>query len=250
MRRTIIIIEDEPFSAERLKELILSIEPNAIIEPTINNVDDVIARLRSPEPYSLIFADIQINGGDVFAAFRLVMPRSFVIFTTAFNDYAMRAIKSNGIDYLLKPFERADLAAALAKTALSAVDNDDVQERLAALISDSRYWRKRIMIYRGDALEPVNVEDVNFFVIRGDKVVAHLKSGGEYFIRQSMSDIENELNPVSFLKISRQYMVNIRAVKGFKFGLSKCSVKIEGCDDGDVSLSRSKAIIFRNWIDR
>ncbi len=249
--RRIIIIEDEPISAMRLVRLVKEIEPDAVVEPTLETVNDIVERLRSDEPYSLILADIRVGGGDVFDAFRQAPPQSFVIFTTAYDNYAMNAIKSNGIDYLLKPIDKNELRAALAKTSMSDHKEDDICGRVAALVNCTKYWRKRIVICKGDEYEPVNVEDVNFFVLEGDKTLVHLKTGVERHIRQTMNEIESQLNPDEFFRVNRQYIVNIRAVKNIKpYIASRYIVSIEGCKDNRVTISRAKAPAFRSWIDK
>ena len=103
--KKILIIEDDYFSAKRLKRLILDIDDAVDIHGPLESVNKVVEELTTSNDYDLIFSDIRLVDGDVFEAFRIVMPKSFVIFTTAYDEYSMQAIKNNGLDYLMKPID-------------------------------------------------------------------------------------------------------------------------------------------------
>ena len=113
--KKVLIIEDELLSAKRLKKKILDIDDTLEVDGPLQSVKDVVEYLESHDDYDLIFSDIRLLDGDVFMAFQKVLPSSFVIFTTAYDEYAMQAIKSNGIDYLLKPIDEDELRDAMKK---------------------------------------------------------------------------------------------------------------------------------------
>lgn len=111
----ILIIEDEPINADRLKRMLLDLDDTLIIDGPLSSVQQVLDQLKMQNDYDLIFSDIRLGNQTVFEAFHEIMPNSFVIFTTAYDEYAMEAIHSNGIDYLLKPFDIKDLQNAIHK---------------------------------------------------------------------------------------------------------------------------------------
>ena len=113
--RKILIIEDDFFSAKRLKKLIMDIDDMVDVHGPLKSVNDVVEELSVNNDYDLIFSDIRLLDGDVFEAFRKVRPNSFVIFTTAYDEYAMQAIKNNGLDYIMKPIDFKELCVAMGK---------------------------------------------------------------------------------------------------------------------------------------
>ena len=115
----VLIIEDDHFSARRLKRLIMDIDDTIDVHGPLKSVEEVTEELVANNDYDLIFSDIRLSDGDVFEAFRKVMPQSFVIFTTVYDEYAMEAIKNNGLDYLMKPIDADELRAAIGKLRLN-----------------------------------------------------------------------------------------------------------------------------------
>lgn len=245
--RRIVIIEDEPISAARLSRMVAEIIPDSEVEPPLTSVSQVKARLKSATPYWLMFADIRIGGGDVFEALRDTAPNSFVIFTTAYDDYALKAIKSNGVDYLLKPIDRNELEAAIGK--VTALSEATVSE---AAPQGATGWRKRLMANDDDGyMIPVEVESINYIVVDGKQATVHLQNGDALQLEQPLNEVETRLDPDMFFRLNRQYIVNIRAIKSVKCHFSsRLIIAIEGCDDGDVTVSRQRAMEFRRWIDR
>lgn len=123
------IIEDDHFSARRLKRLIMDIDDTIDVHGPLKSVAEVTEELAANNDYDLIFSDIRLADGDVFEAFRKVMPQSFVIFTTAYDEYAMEAIKNNGLDYLMKPIDADELRAAIGKLQLNRNAQQSAVER-------------------------------------------------------------------------------------------------------------------------
>ena len=247
--RRIVIIEDEPISATRLSRMIADIVPDAQIEPPLTTVGQVASRLKDPTPYWLIFADIRIGGGDVFKALSESAPSSFVIFTTAYDDYALKAIKSNGVDYLLKPIDRNELEAAIGK--VMSLSSAAAQIEAAAKQETGGGWRKRLMATKGAYKIPVDVESINYIVLKDKLPIAHLQNGDALPLDQPMNEVETQLDPTTFFRVNRQYVVNIRAIKWVRSHFTaRLMIGVEGCADDEVTVSRQKAIAFKEWIDR
>ncbi len=142
----VLIIEDDHFSARRLKRLIMDIDDTIDVHGPLKSVAEVTEELAANNDYDLIFSDIRLADGDVFEAFRKVMPQSFVIFTTAYDEYAMEAIKNNGLDYLMKPIDANELRAAIGKLQLNRNAQQSAVERpLHGVLNDTRQYRERFL---------------------------------------------------------------------------------------------------------
>ena len=149
----VLIIEDDHFSARRLKRLIMDIDDTIDVHGPLKSVAEVTEELAANNDYDLIFSDIRLADGDVFEAFRKVMPQSFVIFTTAYDEYAMEAIKNNGLDYLMKPIDADELRAAIGKLRLNRnAQQSAVVSPLRDVLNDTRQYRERFLITKGDEL--------------------------------------------------------------------------------------------------
>lgn len=140
--KKVLIIEDDHFSARRLKRLIMDIDDTIDVHGPLKRVAEVTEELAANNDYDLIFSDIRLADGDVFEAFRKVMPQSFVIFTTAYDEYAMEAIKNNGLDYLMKPIDADELRAAIGKLQLNRnAQQSAVETPLHGVLNDTRQYR-------------------------------------------------------------------------------------------------------------
>ena len=251
MKRAL-IIEDEYISANRLKRMISDIDDTFEVVGPLTSVDEVVENLRRQNDYDLVFADIRLGRQDVFEAFRKVMPRSFVIFITAYNEYAMEAIKSNGIDYLMKPIDHEELAVAMEKVKLALPQGyGEKLESLAALANQVRTWRERFLVSKGDELVPLKTDDISFIYKDANQTKAFTPKGDSYILSLTMNDLEQQLNPDKFFRLNRQYIANINYVKKISvFFSNKLSVRIQGCDDAHVYVSKERSAKFKEWLDR
>ena len=248
----ILIIEDDFFSAKRLKKLIMDVNDIVDIRGPLRSVDDVVDELSVSNDYDLIFSDIRLVDGDVFEAFRKVKPNSFVIFTTAYDEYAMQAIKNNGLDYLMKPIDFKELCAVVNKLKmLMKSANEEVHSKLDGLLDDTRQYRERFLVSKGDELVMLYTDDISYISKTDHHVLAFTEDGTSYSLMMSMADLEMVLDPDKFFRINRQYIANIKGIK--KIGLffsSKLIVKLNGCDDDNVVISKEKTCQFKKWLDR
>lgn len=252
MMKRVLIIEDEYYSAQRLKRMITDIDDAIDIQGPLASVSEVVETLHKDNDYDLIFSDIRLRDGDVFDAFREVMPASFVIFTTAYDEYAMQAIKHNGLDYLMKPIDPTELSAAMSKVALARHDDaNDSHRRMAGMLADTRRWRERILVTRGDELCVVNVDDISYIFTCDGHLTAHTFDGNTYPLPMTIGDIEKELDPDRFFRINRQYIANIKGIKRISlFFSSKLAVRLQGCDDNNIVISKDRTTALKEWLDR
>lgn len=249
--KKILIIEDDFFSAKRLKKLIMDVNDTVDIHGPLRSVDDVVDELSVSNDYDLVFSDIRLVDGDVFEAFRKVKPNSFVIFTTAYEEYAMQAIKNNGFDYLMKPISFKELCAAMDKFKMFKTAHEEVHSKLNGLLNDTRQYRERFLVSKGDELVMLYTDDISYIYKTDNHVLAFTEDGSSYSLTMNMADLELALDPDKFFRINRQYIANINGIKKISlFFSSKLIVKLKGCDDDNIVISKEKTGLFKKWLDK
>lgn len=246
--KKVLIIEDERISAIRLEKLIREIDDTIEVEGPLVSVSEVVEHLRRHNDYDLIFADIRLSDSDVFTAFQEIMPASFVIFTTAYDEYAMQAIKNHGIDYLLKPIDEKDLRQAIQKLSLGVKENTG---KLHQVMGDMTHYKERLIVYKGEELIPLQVSEILYFSKESKELLCMTAEGKQYHVRNmTMQDLEEQLNPEKFFRLNRQYFIHIRALKRITpFFNSKLKVRLCHCQDEEILVSRERSILFKKWLE-
>ena len=246
--KKVLIIEDERISAIRLEKLIHEIDDTIEVEGPLVSVSEVVEHLRRHNDYDLIFADIRLSDSDVFTAFQEIMPASFVIFTTAYDEYAMQAIKNHGIDYLLKPIDEKDLRQAIQKLSLGVRENPG---KLHQEMGDMTHYKERLIVYKREELIPLQVSEILYFSKESKELLCMTAEGKQYHVRNmTMQDLEEQLNPEKFFRLNRQYFIHIRALKRITpFFNSKLKVRLCHCQDEEILVSRERSILFKKWLE-
>lgn len=250
--KKMLIIEDESQIGLYLKKLLQKMDENFDIHGPLISVTEVINELALHNDYDLIFADIRLTDGLIFEAFQCIKPNSFVVFTTAYNEYAMQAIKNNGLDYLMKPIDPLELQKAIDKLELAkSVNEQQIQTISKELFADVHIYRERFLVNKGDCYKMIFANDIDYIYKDESHVYAYTNSGMSYSLPQTLNDLELELNPKRFFRINRQYIANINAIVQLNnyFG-SKLVVKLRGCDDDNIVASREKSALLKKWLDQ
>ena len=253
--KKVLIIEDDHFSARRLKRLIMDIDDTIDVHGPLKNMSEVTEELAVNNDYDLIFSDIRLADGDVFEAFRKVMPQSFVIFTTAYSQYAIQGYRANAVGYLLKPISFADageLRAAIGKLRLNRnAQQSAVVSPLHGVLNDTRQYRERFLITKGDELCRLCADDISYINMHDNRITAFAVDGTSYPLPMSMNDLEQALDPARFFRLNRQYIANIKGIRKISlyFG-SKLMVKLKGCEDDNIVISKEKATLFKKWLEK
>lgn len=246
----VLIIEDEEIGFRRLRRMLRDLRPDMEIDGPLTTSSEVISRLSECPGYDLIFSDIRLRGQEVFDAFQTVKPECMVIFTTAYDEYALMAFKNNGVEYLLKPIEKDSLSVALKKAESIAGQNISSKNKLDAVACELRTYRERILIWKGDELIHVNVKDILFFYFDQRRVYAKSADGDASAVQFTMSELGNELDPRMFFRINRQYIANIDSITRINlFFNSRLKIRLKGCDQ-PLTLSKEKSVELREWLDR
>lgn len=245
--KKVLIIEDENLSALRLKKMINDIDDTIEVDGPLTNVAEVVEHLKQQNDYDLIFADIRLTDGDIFMAFKEIMPNCFVIFSTAYDEYAMDAIKNNGIDYLLKPIDERELREAMEKVSLGHADTRPVRN----IVNEITRYKERIVVYKGEDMLSLKTANILYFVINERTLCCVTEDGEKYSLSITMQEIEEQLDPNMFFRINRQYLVNISSLRKISPHFnSKLIVKLYKCDDKDIFISRERSLLFKKWLDQ
>ena len=250
----IIIIEDELHNLRLLEGMIKNIRPEWEIVQTFESVKESVKWLRNNPHPELFFMDIQLADGLCFSIFDEVEIQSMVIFTTAYDNYAIQAFKVNSIDYLLKPFREKDLEASIEKFEHYRKLNEpgksqDYSDILEAIRYGKKKYRKRFLVSRGDAWFKLAVGDVAFFYSENKVTTAVTFHNQNHVIDFTLESLEEELDPEIFFRANRQVIVNIEAIEKIEnyFG-GKLKVRLNPPFPDDLIISRLKAMDFRKWV--
>ena len=249
----VIIIEDEKPSARRLKRMLESIDITT--ETMLHSVEEAIQWFNTNAHPDLIFLDIQLSDGLSFEIFDQVEVKSAIIFTTAYDEYALQAFKLNSIDYLLKPIDEEDLEAAVAKykTRLPqktniALDFEDIKKLLVNPID--RVYKKRFSVKVGQHLKLVNIDDVECFYSENKGTYLYTTEGRNYLLDTTLEALENELEPETFFRINRKFYININAIKDIiSYTNSRLQIKLNNFNEDEVIVARERVKDFKNWLE-
>lgn len=252
-----LIIEDEPFARAELKRLIKATGRTVEILGELDTIEDSVEWLRNNPSPDLIFLDIQLADGVSFEIFRQVEVSTPVIFTTAYDEYAIRAFQLNSIDYLLKPIQQEMLENALKKLeALQTKRGGEKvsfsQEQLENLLGAARpAFKNRLLVKVGDTLRSIEIKDTAYFLAEDDVVFVFLKDGGRYIIDHSLNEMESRLDPVAFFRLSRNCIASITSIKKVsKYFNSRLLVELTPPAPEKLLVSRVRVPDFMKWMDQ
>jgi two-component system LytT family response regulator len=260
----ILILEDEYPAAERLQRLLAQAAPAARVLAVLDTVAGALAWLAANPAPDLILSDIQLADGlslDVFAQAVVACP---VIFTTAYDQYALQAFRANGIDYLLKPLKLAELQAALAKLAAlqaggaaaaapgspAPTPNSSLERLLDALPQPQRPYKTRFLVRQGESLLPLPTTAVAWFVSRHDTTTLATHDGRRFVVDYTLEQLEALLDPSQFFRLNRQLLAQLPAVRRLVPHLGgKLLVELAPAPTGEVLVSKEKASAVKHWLE-
>lgn len=248
----ILILEDEPLAARRIESLVKSLEPAADILAKLESVRSAVKWLNEHPQPDLILMDIQLADGLSFEIFQQADVSAPIIFTTAYDEYAIRAFKVNSVDYLLKPVEKDELEAALEKwkAQKGSASQDQIGKALDALLSQKTDWKTRFLLKAGARFDIVETNDVAYLYAEDKVVFLVTKDQKKYYVDETLDELEQKLNPKSFFRINRKYLTQLPAIERIEPHFNgRLKIKLRHRDDDDVYVSREKAEVFKKWLD-
>ena len=246
----VVIIEDEKPSARLLERKLNAI--GVEVNMKLHSVEDSIQWfVNNPEP-DLIFLDIQLSDGLSFEIFETVKIVAPVIFTTAYDEYAIQAFKLNSIDYLLKPIDKNELSFAVDKFK-SNFQNENKEVNLSEikkLISNnSKEYKKRFTVNVGTSIKIFNTIDIACFYSQDKTSFLLTNSGRSYILDSSLDKIYDTLDPEVFFKVNRKYVLNINEIKDIiNYSNSRLKVKLNTPIEDDIIVARDRVKAFKNWL--
>jgi DNA-binding LytR/AlgR family response regulator len=247
-----IIIEDEEFAARRLENLIKECDPTIEIVAKLQSVKESVAWLKTNTQPDLIFLDIQLEDDLSFSIFEQVKVQSKIIFTTAFDEYAIKAFKHNSIDYLLKPINREELCNAINKYKNWDKAGNKVidAEELRKLLNPQQTYRERFMVSVGDKLKSIQVADIAYFFSTAGITFVVMSNKSQYSVDFSLDTLKEMLNPQEFFRVNRQYLVRLNAIdKVVMYPKSRLKLLLNPVTDSDLFVSIEKVSEFKSWMD-
>ncbi|MBS1606540.1 MAG: response regulator transcription factor [Bacteroidetes bacterium] len=248
----VLIIEDERKAAAELRSMILALRPNWIIADILPSAADAIEWLTENRCPDLIFSDIQLADAVSFRIFETVRTDCPIIFCTAYDEYAIQAFETNGIDYLLKPVDMNRLERSLSKLELLQRNKTAAASDITRLIGQlSAPFKKTVLVHLKDRIVPVAYSDIAFFYYAKGIVTIRLISGSAYHIPQGMDELETAADPHIFYRANRQFLINRDAVRTIeKFFARKLVVRLTVETPEALVVSKAKASDFLNWLEK
>jgi two-component system, LytTR family, response regulator len=247
----LLIIEDEPLVAKDLHNLLLAAQPDAKILNTISSVEAAKKWFANNALPDLVLSDIQLSDGISFEIFETLHLACPIIFTTAYDEYAIRAFKLNSIDYLLKPVDAKELAAALNKYKSLSSENilgDQLKALMNSWGNNTKKYKERFLTLHRNTLVPVTQNEIAFF--HKEELIYLQTMGNEKFISEhhTLDEVEALLDPAIFFRVNRQYIIHIQSVGRIKTTHKGLTVQLKTPFNVEIDISREKAAQFKSWV--
>lgn len=254
----VIIVEDERHNYRLLKGMVEKLRPNWEIEEPLESVKSTVNWLKSNPAPDLIFMDIQLTDGISFSIFDQVEVESMVIFTTAYDEYALRAFQVNSIDYLLKPMKQEKLRIAIEKfekifnyLANSTNYRPDYKELLKVISSGEKKYRTRFLVAGVTSFFKLDIKDVAWFHTENRVTTAVTFKGKEHIIDLTIEKLEEQIDPDIFFRTNRSSIVHVNSIYKFEnhFG-GKLILRLIPPFEEPITISRLKATEFKEWVGK
>lgn len=248
----IIIIEDEKPAARLLQRKVEKL--GLKVGTLLHSVEESIDWFSKNEHPDLIFLDIQLSDGLSFEIFEKVAIKSAIIFTTAYDEYALRAFKLNSIDYLLKPIDEDDLEVAVAKYKSRTQRSESLQldfEQIKRMLANpaEKTFKSRFTVKIGQHLKVITTDEIECFFSENKGTYIHTTDNRDYLIDTTLEVLESEMNPKDFYRVSRKFLIPLKSIKEIVlYSNSRLKVILPTYKDDEVIVSREKVSDFKEWI--
>jgi len=249
----VLIIEDEKPAARRLNRMLATLDIE--VQQMLHSVEESLNWLQNNAHPNLIFLDIQLSDGLSFEIFEEIDVKSAIIFTTAYDEYALKAFKLNSIDYLLKPLDEDELKMAVNKFKTNQpqhtgiqVNLDDIKKLLINPVD--RKFKKRISIKIGQHIKIINIDEIECFYSENKATYIHTSENRNYLLDNSLEHWQEQLDSENFFRVNRTYIVHINAIKDIiTYSNSRLKLILHTYNNQEIIVSRERVKDFKNWID-
>ena len=251
----VLVIEDEKLAAERLASLIKKYDAAIEIIGKVGSVRKAVETINTVYQPDLIFMDIQLGDGLSFEIFEKTEIRCPVIFTTAYDEYAIRAFKVNSIDYLLKPIDADELAVAIDKFKVlrkteKMAPNLALLEQAMQLLGQQQQYKNRFVIKIGEHIKYVPTENIDFFFSMEKATFLQTKDDKRFVIDYPLDQLEKLVNPKEFFRINRAYLVGLTSIQDIiSYSNSRLKTVLRNSPEPDIVVSRDKVQAFKDWLE-
>lgn len=249
----VLIIEDETAAAANLQAILKKVAPTYNIITILESIEESVEYFQNTAQTTpdLVFMDIHLADGESFHIFDKVKITAPIIFTTAYDEYALRAFKVNSIDYILKPIKEEDLRRAIDKLAhLSGKERTEYHDRVKSMVETSkRESQKVFLVHYKDKIIPLSINDIAFFYTSNEKVSAFTYKGDKYVIDRTLEVLQSTLPENDFFRANRQYIIARQAVKDIAvwFG-SRLSLNLSLETPEKIIISKARVPEFKQWL--
>jgi len=257
----ILIVEDEDLAVKKLQKTLSEVEPSAEIAGVTDSIKNTVAWLQENDSPDLILMDIELADGQSFEIFNRTTVTSPVIFTTSYDEYALRAFKVNSVDYLLKPVQKEELEAAINKfkqtrtpvsngAGKTGLDIDTLVKELQQKLHLKEY-RKRFLVKHAQKLVSIEVEDIAYFYSDGRLNFFKTEDNRKFVVDYTMDELEEMLDPEQYFRISRSFYVSVNSIDKIEdyFG-NRLMLQLKPAVDKEALVSREKVTDFKKWMGK
>jgi DNA-binding LytR/AlgR family response regulator len=251
---TTLIIEDEEPAYRRLQKMMKELEPDHTLLNQIVSVSSAVKWFKENEAPDLIISDIQLSDGISFEIFKQVDIKCPIIFTTAYDQYAIEAFKVNSIDYLLKPVKKEELEKAVTKfkaltpaTAAPAIDINKLLQSLQPATGTD--YKKRFVVRYGEHIKTIDIEEVVYFYTEDKATFLCTKDARRFVVDFNLDTLDSILDPKAFFRINRQYIISIHSIaEMFAYSKSRVLIKLSPAAKHETIVSTERSADFKHWL--
>ena len=257
----VLIIEDEYLAAQKLQKQLKALPQGIEVAGVVESVAQGVALLQEAPAIDLIFSDIQLGDGISFEIFEQVAPTCPIVFTTSYDEYAIRAFKLNSIDYLLKPVKQADLAAAIQKfeklnvpdaslAATAMPTPDALQALFEAMTPAQKAFKKRFLVKQGESLLTIKQTEIAYFTTHHEVVFLITQQAKKYVVDYTLEQLAQVLDPAVFYRANRQFIIHMEAIKHIhQYFNSRLKLDLQPTTTQEVIISKEKVRLFKGWLE-
>lgn len=250
----ILILEDEQRNFNRLRRQLEEIDTTFHVEGPLANIQESVEWLRTHPTPDLILADIRLSDGLSFDVLRQTAIPSPIIFTTAYDEYAIQAFKYNSFDYLLKPINSEELAEAINKVrrrTLSDTHGEDMRRLVEYMYRNNYRYSERFLLPYRDGYISVQVKNISHIALKERTTLIFLNDGASMNISYSLDELESQLNPDIFFRANRQYLLHIDSIRNVSnYFNSRLKIHMKKYPDTEIIVSRERASALKEWLDK
>jgi len=252
----ILIIEDEILAAEKLQSLLKEVLPESNVLKVIASVEESIDWLKNNDCPDLILSDIHLNDGICFNIYSEVKMECPIIFTTAYEKYAIQAFEVNSIDYLLKPIQKERLEQALEKyqslSAHPSTQQPEIYSQLKSMLSvGQKEYKARFLCKLGNKIKSIPVENIQYFYSESKLTFIVDSNSNRLPINNTLDEIDNMLDPMHFFRVNRKYIASYKSISEIHpYFKGRLKIKLSPATEDDIVVSTEKSPLFKAWLDR